>query len=272
MSFMYRKIAEHQKKQEVQVRRDFVAGGKSIKAAELVLNKWPNLHEHWFSNCSLKELKIWRQAIQSKRSFHRLLPTIDALIQQREFAATQKSQASQAKKKAAQQFQSFSKLSARELIAEAEEMREEEVRHLLAWERDNKDRASVVKALTQLLSNSDASSRTSPESFSRDFGPNPFQKENEKVYKRRHGTVRERCPSCGEFNSIDVALLEQVLHRRSNSTRGRMEAWADRQIEAGARMTGNHAAAEMSRANQMNIANLVTAGFPCASCGAQLLH
>jgi hypothetical protein len=163
-------------------------------------------------------------------------------------------------------------LSARDLIAEAEELQEREVELLIEWERNNKNRASVLKALNQLVSDTGSPNDSASQATKKAHGPNPFKAENEKIYKKGRGTVREMCQDCGEINTIDVSLLAQVAHRRSNSTRGRMDAWADRQIEGGSRMTGRHAAAEASRANQNNIANQVSSGFPCAFCGSPLLR
>lgn len=272
MGFIDKKMTKYLQNQHAQVLKDVKQGGRSVEAAKAVLRKWPAVREDSFWQCSVKELKIWREAMGSKKSFSQLTPAIDRLILEKQKASEQTRSEAKTKAKAENRFKAFSDLSARELIAEAEELSEDEVRLLLAWEKENKNRAMVVKSLNEILSSSNTSPHPAPATSPGEFGPNPFQKENEKIYKKGRGTVRERCQSCGEINAIDVSLLSQVVHRRSNSTRGRMEAWADRQIEGGARMTGNHTAAEMSRANQMHIANLVSSGLPCVACGAPMIR
>jgi len=271
MGFIDKKMTQHLQKQEQQVWKDVRDGGRSVQAAQNVLRKWPNIKDYYFTHCSLKELKVWREAVQSKRSMRHLLPAIDQLIIEQQKKSADASKQKQSKAAASRKFKSFENLSARELISEAEELQAHEIEQLLGWETENKNRASVINALNQILGSSTNSSSRSNPIAKKDLGPNPFKEQNEKIYKKGRGTVREQCQECGEINAIDVSLLSQVVHRRSNTTRGRMESWSDRQIEGGARMTGQHAAAETSRANQMHIAGLVTSGFPCSSCGAPLL-
>ena len=271
MGFIEKKTTKYLQNQHAQVLKDVKQGGRSLEAAKAVLRKWPGVREDRFWQCSVKELKIWREAMASKKSFHHLIPAIDRLILERQQASEKKSSEAKTKTKAENRFKAFSNLSARELIAEAEELTEDEARLLLAWEKKNKNRAMVIKRLNLLLSSSTTSPHSTSPTSRGDFGPNPFQKENEKIYQKGRGTVREQCQTCGEINAIDVSLIAQVAHRRSNSTRGRMDAWADRQIEGGSRMTGRHAAAEASRSNQMNLANQLQSGFPCAICGAPLM-
>lgn len=269
MGFLEKKLRE----QYAIVLVDMKVGGRSVESAKKVLTKWTNLDPSHFHGCSLKELEVWCQAVQSKSSWSkRLLPTLAQLIQEKQHENAQETQQQSSKRQASLKFRSYNDLPARDLIVEAEEMQESEVAELLNWERENKNRASVVKALSEILLGSTSPTRSPTSAQRQNFGPNPFQEENDKVFKKGRGTIHERCIDCGAMNSIDFGLLSQIINRRQNSTRGKMNAWADRQLESGARMTGRFTAAEMSRANQMQLANQVTNGIPCASCGAPMIR
>ena len=231
-----KKIADQKARNVAKAKERVKQGGQSVPAALEVLAKTGAL-DIWqrekFGDLTVSELHIWRKAVQSKSSYaKRLLPTIEELIKEKDPNSRRKIAGLKPNSANASSFSEWAKQEA-------------------------EDTGKPSRRLSPSLNKLD---------------PNPFQRENEKVYKRGRGTVRERCNECGEINAIDLTLLTQVLHRRANTARGRIDAWADRQLEGGARMTGNHTAAEMSRANQMHIANLVTTGFPCAHCGAPLVR
>ena len=99
-----------------------------------------------------------------------------------------------------------------------------------------------------------------------------WEKENQKALKKGRGLYRATCIDCGFLNVLDAALVVRVVRERSGSTGGRLARWADRQIEEGSRMTGNHAAAELARANRLSLSEQIQYGIPCASCGEPLVR
>lgn len=256
--------------------RKFRAAGTSEQSAKHYLSNHGGFaYSLFFSHCTLEELRNWQKAIQSKKSEHHALPNLQlALVeklQEQQIANTERA----ARNSLAGRLRSFENLSARDLILEAEELTAPEVEALLAWEQSQKNRASVIQALAGMLGGSPQVGSGQPAATSRPSAitaPNPFESENKKVYARGRGTVRERCLSCGEINSLDVEVVSAIVHRRTNSIKGRMESWANRQIEGGSRMTGRITASEAAKANRMSLGRMVSEGIPCANCGAPMIR
>ena len=99
-----------------------------------------------------------------------------------------------------------------------------------------------------------------------------WEKENQKALKKGKGLYRANCIDCGFQNVLDAALVVRVIQERAGSTAGKLARWADRQIEEGSRMTGNHSAAELARMNRMNLSQQIQYGLPCANCGEPLVR
>lgn len=210
----------------------------------------------------------------------------------------------------AQRFESFENVTAQQILSKIETFDAKTIGQLQRWERLNQNRESLLLELEKCKSRLSAVSTTTqrtttpkqttpssqtqnkqpprqsraisvapsagvtPAAGSNQYlnAPNPFEDENRKIMKKGKGTLRLICVDCGVMNYVDVPLLREVLERRNNTKAGRLSAWSDRQIEAGSRLTGRHAAAEMSRANQRAIANQVQQGFPCTGCGNPLVR
>ena len=226
----------------------------------------------------MQELQNLRTGAEKFRECTELISKIDVILAARAREAQSHKQADRNASALKAKFVRFQNLTARELVTNAEELTATEIADLLKWEKSNKNRALVIRELSALLV--DDSEATAPKpsgivasSTGKTFAgaPNPYEAENQKIMKRGKGTLRLICIECGALNYVDMANLREVIERRNNTRAGRLSAWSDRQIQGGSRMTGRHEAAELSRANQMAIAQQVQKGFPCTSCQTPML-
>jgi len=226
------------------------------------------------------------------------------------FYTVPRSMSARYEQRLANSFRQFENASADQILSQIDNLDAKTIGRLQRWERLNKNRETLllelekrksrISAVTaantgssttrQSTARSQTQSKKPPQqtqlassvrvnSQSQTAGPgqflnapNPFEDENRKIMKKGKGTLRLICIHCGVMNYVDMALLREVLERRNNTRFGRLSAWSDRQIEGGARLTGRHAAAEASRANQYVIANQVQQGFPCTGCQNPLVH
>ena len=99
-----------------------------------------------------------------------------------------------------------------------------------------------------------------------------WEKENQKALKKGKGLYRAKCIDCGHLNVLDAEIVVRVIRERSGSTAGKLARWADRQIEEGSRMSGNHSAAELAKQNRMTLSNQIQYGLPCANCAEPLVR
>lgn len=99
-----------------------------------------------------------------------------------------------------------------------------------------------------------------------------WEKENQKALKKGRGLYRANCIDCGFFNVLDAEIVVRVVRERSGSRVGKLARWADRQIEEGSRLKGNHSAAELARLNRITLSEQIQYGLPCARCGEPLVR
>jgi len=261
----------------------FLAAKESLEAARAFFKRAPTNRyilgnaPSWLDTCTEQQLQNFRAAAQKYDECAGTIRAIDEALTKKSVVVQTKDAQAKGKTTRVKKFAKLQELTARALIEHAEELTSAEIGELLAWEQENKNRALVVRELSTLLEGGEMQRPTrseSPDVKRNEFIniPNPFDAENKKVMKKGKGTLRLICIDCGVTNHVDVAQLREVIERRNNTKAGRLSAWSDRQIEAGSRLTGRHAAAELSRANQRAIANQVQQGFPCIGCGNSLVR
>lgn len=228
---------------------------------------------------SMDQLKNLFQAEASGEKRLDVFNSIERKIEQA--TALQEQQSAQRKRHQAssqiyRESKKFVGLSANELLDAAQEMTEPQVEALLEWERGGKNRLSVVRGLSAMLVQvSGPSAVQGTEGNQVDatelaLANRAAEEANKGVWKKRRGTLRLVCQACSHTNSVDFELLQSVVSRQQNTARGRIERLQARNMESGLRLSGRHGAASTVKANEINMARLVSDGFSCSKCRASL--
>lgn len=101
--------------------------------------------------------------------------------------------------------------------------------------------------------------------------PNPYEAENDKVWKKRRGILRLQCPTCGFIFPVDFSLVDEIINQDSKLKA--MQRFGDRQYKSGAMMSfspGKRLVAEQMATNELLRQQALMKGVTCPSCNTRI--